>query len=140
MHLHFLRLLQRRCAYLHLWCYTGTFKYQKFCALFVRFSLQEMTVSDYGTAFTRAEFKRYVEKNGTRHITTVPYHAASNGFVWHAVQMVKRSLLKQTPGDIDTRLSQFILNYRSTPSEVTLLNLISSNRTFKPEYRKGNAI
>ncbi len=108
-----------------------------------------MTDSDYGTAFTRAEFKEFVEKNGTRHLTTVLYHAASNGFALRALQTVKRSLLKQTAGDIDTRLSWFTFNYRSTPSEVTRkwftsglygLNLISSNLTFKPECRRGNAI
>ncbi len=76
----------------------GLFNFKNFAHFFARFSLPEITVSDYGTAFTRAEFKEFVERNGMCHLRTVPYHAASNGFALRAVQTLKRSLLKQTQG------------------------------------------
>ncbi len=63
-----------------------------------RFGLPEMIDSDNGTALTSAELKEFVEKNGMRHLTTAPYHAASNGLPERAVQTVKRGLFKQTAG------------------------------------------
>ncbi len=57
-----------------------------------------MMASDNGTAFTNAEFKEFVEKNGMRHITTAPYPAASNAPAECIVETVKRGLLEQTSG------------------------------------------
>ncbi len=68
----------------------------KLRSVFATFGLPEMIVSDNGPAFTSAELKEFVEKNGMRHLTTAPYHAASNGLAERAVQTVKRGLLKQT--------------------------------------------
>ncbi len=48
--------------------------------------------------------------NGIRHLTTAPYHAASNGLAERPVQTVKQGLLKQTQGDVIGKLSQFIFN------------------------------
>ncbi len=73
---------------------------------FATFGLPEMVASDNGPAFTSAEFKGFVEKNGMRHLTAAPYHAASNGLAERAMQTVKRGILKQTSGDINTRLSR----------------------------------
>jgi len=36
-----------------------------------------------------AEFELLLEKNGVKHLTTAPYHPASNGLAERAVQIVK---------------------------------------------------
>ena len=44
------------------------------------------------------EFELFLEVNGIRHLTSVPYHAVSNGLADHAVQIVKQGLKKVTQG------------------------------------------
>ena len=51
----------------------------KLRCIFSTFGIPEMIVSDNGPAFSSSEFKEFIEKNGIRHLTTAPYHAASNG-------------------------------------------------------------
>ncbi|BHF84810.1 hypothetical protein SprV_0902796200 [Sparganum proliferum] len=76
-------------------------------------------VSDNGPAFTSAEFKDFMEKNGIRHLTTAPYHAASNGLAERAVQTIRHGLAKQTEADLATKLSRFLFSYRITPNDST---------------------
>ena len=91
----------------------------KLRTLFATFGLPEIIVSDNGPAFSGAEFKTFMDNNGITHLTTAPYHPSSNGLAERAVQTVKRGLLKQTRGDFSTKLSRFLLHYRTTPSETT---------------------
>ncbi len=91
---------------------TGTIS--KHHPLFARLGLPEMIVSENGTAFTNAEFRECIKKNGMRHLTSASYHAASKGLAEGTVQTIKRGLLKQTAGEVDTRLSRFLFNYRTT--------------------------
>ena len=45
--------------------------------LFANLGISEIIVSDDGTAFTSAEFSKFTERNGIRHIRTAPYHPAT---------------------------------------------------------------
>ncbi|BHF58176.1 hypothetical protein SprV_0100112600 [Sparganum proliferum] len=81
--------------------------------------IPEMVVSGNGPAFTSAEFEDFMEKNGIRHFTTAPYHAASNGLTERAVQTIKHGLAKQTEADLATKLSRFLFSYRITPNDST---------------------
>ncbi len=51
----------------------------KLRSIFSTFGIPEVLVSDNGAAFTSADFEDFMTKNGIRHLTTAPYHAASNG-------------------------------------------------------------
>ncbi len=86
----------------------------KLGSLFAIFDLLAMIVSDNGPAFTKAEFKEFAEKNSMRLLTTAPHHATSKGL---AECTVKWDLLNQTCGDINHRLSRFLVSYRSTSNE-----------------------
>ena len=79
---------------------------------FAQFGLPETTVTDNGTSFTSNEFEIFLQRNGIRHITTAPYHTASNGLVERAVQVVKAGLKKN-------KNSTFRCSYCLTPHATT---------------------
>lgn len=51
--------------------------------------LLELLVTDNDSVFTSAEFGEFMNKNGIRHITSAPYHPASNGL---AIQILKEGV------------------------------------------------
>ena len=84
-------------------------------SVFARFGIPEMIVTDNGSQ----EFKSFLEKNGVRHITSAPYHPASNGLTERAVQVIKKGLKKVSEGSIKERLAKVLLSYRITPHTTT---------------------
>ena len=48
-------------------------------SVFATHGLPEILVSDNGTGFTSVEFQEFMKRNGIRHITSAPYHPATNG-------------------------------------------------------------
>lgn len=87
--------------------------------MFACHGLPEIIVSDNGTAFTSNEFQEFVKRNGIRHITTAPYHPATNGLAERAVQTFKAGLNKSIHGDVETKLARFLFSYRTTPHSTT---------------------
>ncbi|KAL1480419.1 hypothetical protein MTO96_051039 [Rhipicephalus appendiculatus] len=61
-------------------------------AMFARFGIPEMLVSDNGTALTSEEFTEFARSNQIRHITVAPYHPSSNGEIERMVQETKQVL------------------------------------------------
>ena len=87
--------------------------------IFVTHGLPEMLVTDNGSVFTSSEFQDFTKRNGIRHVTSAPYHPASNGLAERAVQTFKEHLLRMKDGSIDTRISRFLFQYRTTPHTTT---------------------
>ena len=87
--------------------------------LFAKFGIPETVVTDNGTCFVSAEFENFLASNGIRHITSAPYHPATNGLAERAVQIVKRGLKKSSEGSVKSRLAKFLFTYRLTPHTTT---------------------
>ena len=68
----------------------------------MRFGLPETINTDNGTGFVSQEFEEFLRKNGISHVTSAPYHPASNGLAERAVQIVKKGLKKETTCSMDT--------------------------------------
>ena len=72
--------------------------------------------SDNGIVFTSSEFTDFTKRNRIRHVTSAPYHPASNGLAERAVQTFKESMKKKSlPGSLGIRLARFLFKYRITP-------------------------
>ena len=88
-------------------------------SIFATHGLPEMLVSDNGSVFTSEEFKDFTKNNGIRHVTSAPYHPASNGLAERTVQTFKESMKKFSESLISTRVSRFLFAYRNTPHTTT---------------------
>jgi transposase InsO family protein len=86
---------------------------------FATHGLPDILVSDNGTNLVSEEMRDFLVKNGIQHVRTAPYHPSSNGQAERAVQTLKRSLAKQRAGDLEERVSRFLLTYRTTPHSTT---------------------
>ena len=60
-------------------------------------------------------------QNGILHLTSAPYHPATNGQAERFVQMFKHALnsMKGESGSVNKKLATFLLAYRNTPHSVT---------------------
>ena len=85
--------------------------------VFARNGLPEQLVSDNGPQFTAEEFQLFLKKNGVKHVTSAPYHPATNGLAERFIQTMKQSLtsMKEDLGSTQTKLSKFLMKYRNTP-------------------------
>ena len=81
--------------------------------IFATHGLPETIVSNNGTCFTSEEFKEFTRRNGIRHLTSAPYHPATNGLAERAVQTFKMATKKATTTS-DSEISRFLFSYRNT--------------------------
>ena len=85
--------------------------------LFARFGIPEQIVSDNGAQFVSEDFQAFVKSNGIRHITSAPYHPATNGLAERAVQTFKQAFrsMHQSSRPVKEKLAKFLIAYRNTP-------------------------
>lgn len=89
-----------------------------------RFGIPVTLVSDNGTAFCSQEFKSFCDLNGISHVTSPPYHPASNGQAESYVKVVKKgirsSLLCSNNGkQTKNRLLKYLFDYRNSKHTTT---------------------
>ena len=92
---------------------------QKLRVIFSTRGLPEVLVSDNASCFTSNEFREFMSRNGIRHITSAPYHPASNGLAERSIQTFKEAMKNAKGTDIETQLSRFLFHYRNTPHTTT---------------------
>ncbi|KAK3793006.1 hypothetical protein RRG08_032268 [Elysia crispata] len=89
--------------------------------IFARFGLPKQIVSDNAPNFTSDEFKNFVRSNAIKHITSAPYHPATNGIAERFAQIFKNAMksAKKDCGCLHTKLSKFLLAYRNSQHHTT---------------------
>ena len=92
---------------------------EKLREIFATHGLPENIVSDNGPNFTSAEFEDFTAKNGIKHTKVLPYHPTSNGQAERTVRVFKEGMEKIEGGNMQTKLSWFLLKYRTTPHSKT---------------------
>ena len=87
--------------------------------IFATMGVPGMCVTDNASSFTSETFALFMSRNGINHVTSAPYHAASNGLAERAVQTFKKGLAKMGGSDKDLALQRFLFAYRCTPHSAT---------------------
>ena len=100
------------------------------------FGPPEILVSDNGPPFNSYEMTLFYNKYGIKHVTTAPYHPASNGIAERFVRtfkegMVKEQQMEQTNKTIAVR--NILRSYRWSPHTST--NSSPANMMFKHSVR-----
>lgn len=87
---------------------------------FSRWGIPNEIISDNGPQLTSQEFKKFITSNGIKHITSAPYHPATNGAAENAVKTFKKSL-KAALNDTMNRnvpteviICRYLMNYRNS--------------------------
>jgi len=101
---------------------TSTAVIQRLRTVFAQFGLPATVVTDNGPNFTSLEFKEFLCRNGIAHVTSSPYHPASNGLAERAVKTFKQGMRKIKEGTLSERIARFLFNYRITPQSTTDLS------------------
>ena len=92
---------------------------QQLRTTFAQFGLPHSVVTDNGSCFMCEDFRAFLRLNGIQHITTAPYHPASNGQAERAVQVFKHGFKRVINVTITDRIARFLFSYRITPHFTT---------------------
>ena len=87
---------------------------------FARFGVPRIVHTDHGPPFNSSEFSNFLSNNGTKFLTSPPYHPATNGFCENSVKNIKNGLLKALRDEqnenvkFETLLNRFLFHYRNS--------------------------
>ena len=87
--------------------------------LFSQFGIPEVLVTDNSPCFVSEEFETFLSKNGIKHVTSAPFHPATNELAERAVQIVKKGFKKKKGGTMASRIAKVLMAYRTTPQSTT---------------------
>jgi len=88
--------------------------------LFARTGIPMQLVSDNAAYFVSEEFEEFMKSNGIRHITSAPYHPATNGLAERMVQTFKSRLTAaKGSATVQKILDQFLMAYRNAIHSTT---------------------
>ena len=92
--------------------------------LFTQHGIPEQLVSDNGPQFKSEEFETFLKRNGVKHITSAPYHPATNGIAERFVQTFKNGLksMEGEKGTVKQKLCRLLLAYRNASHTTTGLS------------------
>ena len=105
---------------------------------FARFGILE---TRFWQCSVSEDFELFLQRNGVKHITSAPYHPASNRLAVWIVQILKQGL---TEGTLNTQLAHIILlAYCNTPQSTTAWCIsgwaadgsVASDETWFPEIK-----
>ncbi|CAB4043809.1 uncharacterized protein K02A2.6-like, partial [Paramuricea clavata] len=130
---------------------TSTQTIDRLQTIFARYGLPAQVVTDNGPQFTSAEFQLFLKTNGIKHITTAPFHPATNGQAERFVQSFKHAMKceKQSASQLwqlKTNMAKFLLAYRPIPRYGLHLHLVKPdlqrkvmNRQIDQAGKKGQS-
>ena len=87
--------------------------------MFATHGVPDTLVSDNGSFFTSEQFSNFCNRNNITHITSAPFHPASNGLAERAVQTFKAKLKRMQTGSLTTKISRILLRQHTTPHSTT---------------------
>ena len=89
---------------------TSTKTIEKLQNLFARYGMPSQLVSDNGPQFKSEEFKMFLKGNGIKHLTSAPYHPASNDLAERCAQSFKSAMKSETEvKPLNIKLATFFL-------------------------------
>lgn len=88
---------------------TSSVTIEKLQGIFATHGLPQIIVTDNGRSFVSEEFQSFCHANGIRHITSAPYHPATNGLAERAVQSFKQGLKRLEGGSLKSKLHGSVL-------------------------------
>lgn len=88
-------------------------------SMFATFGIPKVVCSDNGTPFLAKDTNQFLQANNIRHITSAPYHPATNGQAERMVRETKESLRKLSEGSLNCRLARFLFKHHTTVSSTT---------------------
>ena len=87
--------------------------------MFATHGVPDTLVSDNGSCFTSEQFLNFCNRNNITHITSAPFHPASNGLAERAVQTFKAKLKRMQTRSLTTKISRILLRQHTTPHSTT---------------------
>ncbi|KAI5085958.1 hypothetical protein C0J45_23529, partial [Silurus meridionalis] len=116
-------------------------------SIFSRNGLPEQICTDNGRQFVSEEFQKFMKLNGVKHITSAPYHPATNGLAERFVQTFKKAInaMDNDTISLQHKIDNFLFMYRNATHSTTgqtpammffKRNLRSRLDLIKPDVRR----